>query len=49
MLPVDTKQGVEELFHKWRSAMKLRCLKINVTKTKLLVSDKENLLAVPTG
>ena len=49
MLTADTKQGVEEMFDKWRSALQLNCLKIDVTKTKLLAFDKENVLAAPTS
>ena len=49
VLTADSKQRVEEIFNEWRSAMELRGLKINVAKTKLLISGKENVLAAPTG
>ena len=49
MLTADTKQGVEEVFNVWRSAMELHGLKINMAMTKLLVSGKEIVLAAPTG
>ena len=49
VLTADTKEGVEEMFNEWRSAMELRGLKINVAKTKLLISGKENVPAAPTG
>ena len=37
VLAADSKQGVEEMFNKWHSAIELRGLKINLVKTKLLV------------
>ena len=49
VLNADTKQGVDDMFNEWCSAMELRGLKIKVAKTKLLVSGKENVLAAPTG
>ena len=49
VLTADTKEGVEAIFNEWQSAMERRGLKVNVAKTKLLISGKENVLAAPTG
>ena len=49
VLTADSKQRVVDIFNEWRSAMELRGLKINVEKTKLLISGKENVQAAPTG
>ena len=48
VLTAESKHDVEEMFSAWSSAMELRGLKINVDKTKLLISGKERV-PTPTG
>ena len=49
VLTAESKEAVKALFDAWSGAMELRGLKINIGKTKLMVSGKENQAATPTG
>ena len=40
VLTAESKDEVKSMFMKWRGAMELRGLKINVKKTKYMVSGK---------
>ena len=42
VLTAEFKEAVEDTFDAWSSAMELRGLKINIDKTKLMVSEKKN-------
>ena len=44
-----SKEEVERQFHLWRTALERRGLKINIDKTKILVSGKEGLTPLPSG
>ena len=48
MLTTESKEAVEEMFDAWSSAMELRGLKVNIGKTKLLVSGRKNGAAAPS-
>ena len=45
----ESKEEVEEQFHHWKAALERRGLKINIGKTKILVSGKEGLTPLPSG
>ena len=49
VLTAESKEAVEQMFDAWSSAMELRGLKINIGKTKLLVSGKKNQAPTPSG
>ena len=40
ILTAETREEVWEMFNKWKDAMELRGLRINLSKTKLLVTGK---------
>ena len=40
VLTAESKEAVREMFNDWSGAMELRGLKVNIGKTKLLVSGK---------
>ena len=42
VLTAETKQEVVEMFGRWREAMEYRGLKINLAKTKLLITGKKH-------
>ena len=45
----ESKEDVEEQLQNWKRALERRGLKINVGKTKILVSGKDGLSAIPSG
>ena len=49
VLTVESKEAVEEVFDAWSSAKELRCLKVNIGKTKLLVHEMKNEAPAPPG
>ena len=49
VLTAESKEEVMEMFHRWRSAMERCGMKINVPKTKLLISGKESTTTLRTG
>ena len=49
VLTADTKEEVTEMFVKWRDAMARRGLKVNIEKTKVMVSGSKNNEQKPTG
>jgi hypothetical protein len=48
-LTAESKQEVMELFERWRNAMELKGLKVNMEKTKLMVTGKESTRRVQSG
>ena len=44
----ESEEEVEQQFHFWKSALTRRGLKISYDKTKVLVSGKEGLTALPS-
>ena len=49
VLTAESKEGVREMFDVWSRAMEMRGLKVNIGKTKLLVSGKKNEMSAPSG
>ena len=49
VLTAESRVAVAEMFDDWSSAMELRGLKVNIGKTKLLVSGKKNQAPTPSG
>ena len=49
VLTAETKEEVLEQFNRWKSAMESRGLKVNLGKTKILVSGKECESVVTSG
>ena len=49
VLTGESKEAVEKMFDAWSSAMEMRGLKVNIGKTKQLVSGKKNEAPAPTG
>ena len=49
VLTAETKEGVLEQFNEWRCAMESKGLKVNLSKTKILVSGKECESVVTSG
>ena len=45
----ESKEEVEQQLHLWKAALARRGLKINIDKTKILVSGKEGLTPLPSG
>ena len=45
----ESKEEVEREFHLWKAALARRGLKINIDKTKNLVSGKEGVTPLPSG
>ena len=44
----ESKEEVEQQFHFWKSTLVRRGLKINIDKTKILGSEKEDLTPLPS-
>ena len=49
VLTAESKEEVMEVFHRWRIAMERCGMKINIPKTKLLISGKEPTTRPSTG
>ena len=49
VLTAESKVAVEDMFDAWSSAMELGGLKVNIAKTKLLLSEKKNEAPEPYG
>ena len=49
MLTAESREGVTEMFKEWSQAMELRGMKVNVSKTKLLVSGKKSNEPISSG
>ena len=49
VLTAESREEVEEMFRRWKEAMELRGLKVNVAKTKLMVSGASYSDPVPMG
>ena len=49
VLTAETKEEVLEQFNRWKSAMESKGLKVNLSKTKILVSGKECESVVTSG
>ena len=49
VLTAETKEGVLEQFNEWKCAMESKGLKVNLSKTKILVSGKECESVVTSG
>ena len=49
VLTAESRQEMEEMLITWSNAMELRGLKINIAKTKLLVSGKKNPTPTTSG
>lgn len=49
VLTAESREAVKEMFDAWSSAMELRGLKVNIGKTKLLVSGKKYEAPAPSG
>ena len=45
----ESKEDVEQQLQNWKVALARRGLKINIGKTKILVSGKDGLTALPSG
>ena len=49
VLTAETKQEVESIFRVWSDAMERCGMKVNITKTKLLVSGKKRNVRTTSG
>ena len=49
VLTGESRGEVEEMFGRWKEAMELRGLKVNIAKTKLMVSGERDSDPVPMG